>query len=97
MQLKTQENCILNLQILNITFNMHPLIENLEKLKEVELETKIQELSKKYFQAHNGSVKHQITMVIDMYRAELDARRAKQWQEQHQKRDTDLDSLINVS
>ena len=76
---------------------MHPLVEDLSKLKEVELESKIQDLSKKYFQAQQLSVKHQITMFIDMYRAELDARRAKQWQEQHQRRDTDLDSLINVS
>lgn len=75
---------------------MHPLIEDLTHLKDTELESKIQELSKKYFAASNPWVKQQITMVLDMYREELAKRQAKMWQEQYQKRDTDLDSLINV-
>lgn len=76
---------------------MHPLSEDLSKLKDSEVETRIQDLSKKYFMAINPAVKHQITQFIDLYKAELADRRARQWREEYQKRDTDLDSLINVS
>ena len=76
---------------------MHPLIGDLSKLKENELENKIQELSRRYFQAHSLEIQQQIIMILESYKAELCARRAKMWQEQYQKRDTDLDSLINVS
>ena len=76
---------------------MHPLLPDLAKMKEPELENKIQELSKKYFIAHNPAVQHQILMLLEDYKQELGVRRAKMWEEQYQKRDTDLDSLINVS
>jgi predicted transcriptional regulator of viral defense system len=77
---------------------MHPLAEDFSKLKDVELETKIQDLSRRYFMAaSNPNVQQQITMLLDMYKAELNIRRQKLWEEQYQKRDTDLDSLINVS
>jgi hypothetical protein len=76
---------------------MHPLVHDLDKLKENELENKIQELSKKYFQAHNLGMQQQIILILETYKEELAKRRAKIWQEQYQKRDTDLDSLINVS
>jgi hypothetical protein len=75
----------------------NPLAEDLSKLKDTEVENKIQDLTRKYFQSHNPAVQHQITIFLDMYKAELGNRRAKTWQEQYQKRDTDLDSLINVS
>lgn len=75
----------------------NPLADDLSKLKDTEIENKIQELSRKYFQSTNINVQHQITVFLDMYKAELATRRAKMWQEQYQKRDTDLDSLINVS
>jgi tryptophanase len=76
---------------------MNPLCEDLSKLKDTELENKIQELSKKYFQTHNLNLQHQISVFLDLYRAELENRRARLWQEQYQKRDKDLDSLINVN
>lgn len=76
---------------------MHPLSPDLSKMKETELETKLQELSKRYFQTSNASVQYQITMLIDMYKQELSVRRAKQWQEQTQNLDKDLDNLINVN
>ena len=77
---------------------MHPLAEDFSKLKDAELETKIQDLSKKYFMAANNlAIQQQIIMLLEMYKAELNTRRQKLWEEQYQKRDTDLDSLINVS
>ena len=66
-------------------------------MKETELENKLQELSKRYFQTNNGAVQHQIVMLIENYKQELYARRAKTWQEQNEKRDTGLDNLINIS
>lgn len=79
-------------------YNMHPLAEDFSKLKEAEIETKIQSLSQKYFMAgNNPAVQQQIIMLLDAYKEELGNRRQKLWQEQYQKRDTDLDSLINVS
>lgn len=77
---------------------MHPLIDsNFGQIKDNEIETKIQELSRKYFQTTNPAVRDQIVMILDDYKLELQLRRSKQWAEQHQKRDTDLDSLINVN
>lgn len=76
---------------------MHPLAEDFDKLKDSEIEERIQSLSRKYFQASNPGVQHQITMFLDMYKEELANRQAKMWREQYQKRDTDLDSLINVN
>lgn len=76
---------------------MHPLAEDYSKLKDVEIETRLQDLSKKYFQTHNPAVKQQIAIFIDIYRTELSARRAKAIEQQYQKRDKDLDKLIKVS
>jgi hypothetical protein len=47
--------------------------------------------------ANNPTVKDQIVMILEDYKQELQTRRMKQWQDQYQKRDTDLDSLINIS
>lgn len=76
---------------------MHPLITNLTDLKDVELENKILDLSKKYWQSRNPEVQHQIIMILDMYNDELKTRRAKIWQQQYQNRDKGLDKLINVN
>lgn len=76
---------------------IHPLAGDLSALKDAELENKIQELSKKYFQTTSPEIKYQITLFLDIYRAELQQRQAKTWKEQYQKRDIDLDSLINIS
>ena len=77
---------------------MHPLAEDFSKLKDAELETKIQTLSQRYFMsANNTAIQQQIIMLLEMYKEELSGRRQKLWNEQYQKRDTDLDSLIKVS
>lgn len=76
---------------------MHPLIEDVKILKDSELETKIQALSKKYFQSYNSAVQHQILLLLESYKEELRSRREKQLKELYQKRDTDLDNLINVN
>jgi hypothetical protein len=76
---------------------IHPLAEDFSQLKDAEIESKLQELSKKYWQANNPSVKQQISIFIDLYKTEMNARRAKQWDQVYQKRDKDLDNLIKVN
>lgn len=75
---------------------MHPLSEDYTKLKDNEIEEKIQDLSRKYFMVQNPSVKNQIAIFIDIYKTELQTRRAKQVEQLYQKRDKDLDKLIKV-
>jgi len=76
---------------------MHPLADNISALKDNELENKIQELTRKYFMTSNYEVQHQITMLLDLYKQELAQRQAKMWQNQFEKRNKDLDKLINVN
>lgn len=74
---------------------MHPLAEDFSKLKDAEIDARIQELSRKYWQTPNPGVQNQISMFLDLYREELRSRQAKMWQ-QHQNKSPELDKLINV-
>jgi hypothetical protein len=74
----------------------HPLQEDYSQLKDAEIESRVQDLSRKYFMANNPAVKQQIAVFIDIYKNELSVRRAKQLDQVYQKRDKDLDKLINV-
>ena len=76
---------------------MHPLAEDFSKLKDAEIESRIQDLNSKYWQTTKSSIQRQLSMFLDMYRAEIQDRRAKQWNQMYQKRNKDLDNLINVS
>ena len=75
---------------------MHPLAEDTSKLKDAEIESKVQDLSKKFWMAHNPGVQSQIQSLLDMYQDELRTRRQKAWDQQYQKRDKGLDNLIKV-
>lgn len=74
----------------------HPLAEDYSKLKDAEIEARVQDLSRKYFMSQNPAVKQQIAIFIDIYKNELSVRRSKQLEQVYQKRDKDLDKLINV-
>lgn len=76
---------------------MHPLAEDFSQLKDAEIEERIQDLSRKYWQTQNPNIQRQISMFLDIYRAEIADRRAKQWNQLYQKRNKDLDNLINVN
>ena len=76
---------------------IHPLAEDFSQLKDADIEQKVQDLSKKYWMVSNPAVKQQISLLLDMYKTELGARRAKLVQQEYQKRDKDLDNLIKVS
>ena len=75
---------------------MHPLAEDFSQLKDAEIETRVSDLSKKYWQSSNSGVQNQISLFLDLYNEELRSRRAKAWQQQYQNRDKGLDKLINV-
>jgi hypothetical protein len=76
---------------------MHPLVLNLESLKNVEIESKINDLTKKYFMTSNYDVQSQIAAVLDVYKEELSTRQRAEWQKTMESRDKGLDKLINVS
>lgn len=75
----------------------HPLSEDFSQLKDAEIEQRIQDLSKKYWQTQNANVQRQITMFLDIYKTEMQHRRQQQLNQLYQKRSKDLDNLINVS
>ena len=73
----------------------HPFEQNLSELKDSELESKISELSRKYFQAQrlgNAQLLTQIETFITIYREEMKRR----YLTQKTDLDNDLDQLINV-
>jgi len=76
---------------------IHPLAEDYSTLKDAEVESRIQDLSRKYFQTQNPAVKNQIAIFLDIYKAEMQSRRAKNLQQLSQNRDKDLDKLIKVN
>ena len=73
----------------------HPFEQNMSELKDSEIESKISELSKKYFQAQrlgNIQLLTQIETFITIYREEMKRR----YLTQKTDLDNDLDQLINV-
>lgn len=76
---------------------MHPLSGNLSELKDSELETKITELTGKYFQTSNPGLKAQVASLLEDYNAELNKRRSEQLKKMMDSRDKSLDKLIKVS
>jgi hypothetical protein len=76
---------------------MHPLINDLESLKIGDIESKINDLTKKYFMTSNSGVQSQISSALDTYREELSKRQASEWEKTMESRNKGLDKLINVS
>jgi hypothetical protein len=75
---------------------MHPVPPDLAKLNDMAIEQKITQLNKIYFITENESVRHQIILLIDTYKIELEERRAAARKKQDQNKN-DLDSLIKVT
>lgn len=77
----------------------NPLVEDLQGLKDTDLENKINDLSKKYHTAlrlGNGAVANQIAILLEMYRIEQQRRYAESSKRTLKKQDKGLDDLINV-
>jgi hypothetical protein len=75
---------------------MHPLISHLEDLKDSEIDSKINDLTKKYFQSMNPQLRQQVAMALDSYKEEQAKRRQAEWQKMVDNRDKNLDKLINI-
>lgn len=75
---------------------MHPLIESLAKLKDSEIEQKIQELSRKYWATQNLSLREQVAIALNTFIDELTERRMIIWQKQQEEMDNSLGKLINI-
>lgn len=76
---------------------MHPLAADLSELKDSEVEAKLNELTKKYFQAArlgNRDLLTQLSMFVTIYREEMSDRYRKSLKNTNI--DGDLDQLINV-
>jgi hypothetical protein len=76
---------------------MHPLAGDISSLKDAEIESKISDLTKKYFMTTNTGIKAQIATLLENYRNELSTRRSAEWQKMIANRDKGLDKLINIS
>ena len=74
----------------------HPLEEDLSKLKDSEVEEKLQELTRKYFSAARMGKPEMLTQLntfVIIYKEELSKRMLAKTQGTY---DTDLNQLINV-
>jgi hypothetical protein len=76
---------------------MHPLVINLAEFKTNEIESKIADLSKKYFMTSNPGIQTQIISILEVYQEELSIRRKAEWDLAVESRNKGLDKLINVS
>jgi len=76
---------------------MHPLVDNLESIKDGEIENKINDLTRKYFMTRNPGVQAQIALVLNTYKEEINKRRAAEYDKIMNNRDKGLDKLINIS
>ena len=91
----TQPECNLYEIPRTIQLMFHPFEQNLSELKDSEIESKVSELSRKYFQAQrlgNAQLLTQIETFITIYREEMKRR----YLTQKTDLDNDLDQLINV-
>ncbi len=77
---------------------IHPHENNMKDYTDTMLEQKLLKLNQMYFMTDNADMRHQMILLIDGYKLEIEDRRAaarlKQEQEQQ---DNSLDDLINVS
>lgn len=77
----------------------NPLVGNLDKLKDSDVEVKITELIKKYniaARSGNSCLCEQICAILDMYRAEQSRRHDLAAKKIAKAKNSDLDDLINV-
>jgi uncharacterized protein YbjQ (UPF0145 family) len=73
------------------------LAGNFELLKDSEIETKIQDLSRKYFMTHNSNVQQQISMILNDYNQELSKRRQAALEKMMKTADKSIDKLVKVN
>ena len=76
----------------------NPLVDSFDQLKDREIEDKIVELQRKYFQAGaNPQLQQQVQAILEMYKLEMQQRRSKSLQPSQENGNNSLDNLINIS
>ena len=75
---------------------MHPNMEDLSRLTESQIEQKILKLNSVYFMTENTSIRHQIILLLDSYKLELENRRVAA-NKKNQDNNSDLDGLIKIN
>ena len=75
----------------------HPLSEDLKEYSIAQLEAKLSELRKKYFQSRNPELRQQIGVFVDVYNQELKQRLATEQLKMTKETGKDLDNLININ
>jgi hypothetical protein len=76
---------------------MHPLIGDLSNLKDNEVETRLSELTRKYFATNNFELREQLVMVLNTYKEEMAKRQQRAYEKMMSNRNKDLDKLIKVN
>lgn len=77
---------------------MHPLAGDLVNLKDSDIDSKISDLTKKYFMTPNPGVRAQISALLDAYKDEQRKRQQLALKKlMDNNKDKGLDKLINVS
>lgn len=75
-------------------------LTNISDLTDLEIENKISDLGRKYFQTNNPQLQSQIAVLLEMYKEESYTRRAlaaQRERENNENGENSLDSLIKVS
>ena len=75
---------------------MHPLVSELDKMSETELEQKIHDLTKKYYMTTNAELQNQIIMIIDDYKSAITKKQQDALTTAMENRNKGLDKLINI-
>lgn len=76
---------------------IHPLIENIENLKDQELESKINDLTNKYYMTTNPYIREQIINFLNAYKEVFHTRKQQELENIMKSQHKDLDNLINIS
>ena len=75
----------------------NPLVDDFSKLSDLEVESKVNDLGRKFFMSRNPEVQMQIARLLDMYKEEMRARRVRAQLQSQQNGNSGLDSLININ
>jgi hypothetical protein len=76
---------------------MHPLVTDLDKLSDEELQARVNSLTSKYFWTQDPQVQGQIRAYLMTYNMEIETRYQAAWQKIIDTPDKNIDKLININ
>ena len=75
----------------------NPLVDDFSALTDTEVEEKVVELGRKYWMSRNPDLQAQVATILEMYKEEARARRARAYQQSQDNGNDSLDNLININ